>query len=74
MPHIDGWEMLGRVREYPPTSKIPVVVCTILAQRDLALLLGASDFLRKPFTRTDLLAALDRQIANHLVAFDDHHP
>jgi CheY-like chemotaxis protein len=52
---------LGRLASHPATSRVPVIVSTILAQRDLALLLGASDFLRKPFTRADLLAALDRQ-------------
>jgi CheY-like chemotaxis protein/transcriptional regulator with XRE-family HTH domain len=62
MPHVDGWEVLGRLRQHPRTSQIPIVVCTILAQRDLALLLGASDFVRKPVTRAEFLSALDRQI------------
>ncbi len=59
MPEVDGWELLGRLTSHPATSHIPVVVCTILAQRDLALLMGASAFLRKPFTRPELLAVLD---------------
>ncbi|MCS7222030.1 MAG: response regulator [Anaerolineae bacterium] len=62
MPHVDGWEVLGRLRQHPLTSQIPIVVCTILAQRELALLLGASDFVRKPVTRAEFLRALDRQI------------
>ncbi|HEY64301.1 MAG TPA: response regulator [Caldilineae bacterium] len=62
MPHLDGWEVLGRLRQHPATSHIPIIVCTILAQRDLALLLGASDFVRKPVTRADFLSALDRQL------------
>jgi CheY-like chemotaxis protein len=37
-------------------------VHTILAQRDLALLLGANDYMRKPVSRPDFLAALDRQL------------
>lgn len=59
MPEVDGWELLGRLTSHPATADIPVIVCTILAQRDLALLMGASAFLRKPFTRGELLAALD---------------
>jgi hypothetical protein len=35
---------------------------TWMAQKELALLLGASDFLRKPVNRPDFLAALDCQI------------
>jgi CheY-like chemotaxis protein len=63
MPQVDGWEVLGRLRQHPLTSHIPTVVCTILAQEELALSLGASAFVRKPVTRQVFLAALDRQIA-----------
>jgi len=62
MPEVDGWELLGRLSSHPVTADIPVVVCTILAQRDLALLMGASAFLRKPFTRGELLAVLDELV------------
>ena len=63
MPQVDGWEILGRLRQHPLTGDIPIIVCTILAQKDLAALLGASGFLRKPITRSEFLAALDRQTA-----------
>ena len=63
MPQVDGWHVLGRLREHPSTRDVPIVVCTILAQEALALSLGASDFVRKPVTRQDFLAALDRQTA-----------
>ena len=62
MPHVDGWEILGRLRQHPLTAHIPIVVCTILAEEELALSLGASAFVRKPVTRQAFLAALDRQI------------
>lgn len=60
MPQIDGWEVLGQLRQHPLTSHIPIVVHTILAQEELALSLGASALLRKPVTRQGFLAALDR--------------
>jgi CheY-like chemotaxis protein len=63
MPQIDGWEALGRLRQHPLTRQIPIIVCTILAQEELALSLGASAFVRKPVTRQDFLAALDHQVA-----------
>ncbi|GAB4566210.1 MAG: hypothetical protein Kow0047_17380 [Anaerolineae bacterium] len=62
MPHVDGWEMLGRFREHPRLAGIPIIVCTILPQHDLAMLLGASAFLKKPFTRSQLLGLLDQQV------------
>lgn len=63
MPDRDGWALLGQLREHPATSHIPVIVCSILPQEQLALVLGAAEFLRKPVSRDDLLAALERQVA-----------
>jgi CheY-like chemotaxis protein len=63
LPGMDGWEMLGRLREHPDTRHIPIIVCTILPQERLALSLGAVAFLRKPISRPALLAALDAQMA-----------
>lgn len=63
MPEVDGWELLGRLKHHPLTSRIPIVACTVLAQEELALALGVSAFLRKPFTRQELLAVLDRLTA-----------
>ncbi|MCC7355760.1 MAG: hybrid sensor histidine kinase/response regulator [Anaerolineae bacterium] len=62
MPSIDGWEMLGRLRQHPLTSHIPIIVYTILAQEELALSLGASAFAQKPITQQAFLAVLDRQV------------
>jgi CheY-like chemotaxis protein len=61
LPGIDGWELLGRLREHPQIRGTPIIVCTILPQEQLALTLGAAAFLRKPFTQAELLSALDRQ-------------
>jgi CheY-like chemotaxis protein/predicted DNA-binding protein (UPF0251 family) len=62
MPEVDGWKVLSRLRQYPATSDIPIVVCTILPQEELALSLGANAFVRKPVSRQAFLAALDSQI------------
>jgi CheY-like chemotaxis protein len=63
MPQVDGWEVLARLRQHPLTHHIPVIVCTILAEEELALSLGAHGFLHKPVTRQAYLEALDRQVA-----------
>jgi CheY-like chemotaxis protein len=60
LPDIDGWELLGRLNEYPETGDVPVIVCTILPQEQLALSLGAAAFIPKPVSRSELLATLDR--------------
>jgi len=61
LPNMADWELLGRLREHPKLRGVPIIVCTILPQEELALALGAADFLRKPVSRQELLAALDRQ-------------
>ncbi len=63
MPQVDGWKVLGRLRQHPLTGHIPIVVCTILAQESLALSLGANAFIKKPVTRQAFLATLDHQVA-----------
>jgi CheY-like chemotaxis protein len=60
MPRVDGWKILGQLRQHPLTSHIPIIVCTILVQEELALALGASHFLRKPLTQQSFLAALNQ--------------
>ena len=63
MPDLDGWKLLGRLRQHPLTQEVPLIVCTILPQEELALSLGASAFLKKPVSQSEFLAALDRQVA-----------
>lgn len=62
MPGLDGWELLASLQQHPLTSHIPIVVCTILREKELALSLGARGFVSKPVTRQAFLAALDRQL------------
>ena len=60
MPDMDGWEALAQLRQHPLTSHIPIMVCTILSQKELALSLGASGYLSKPISRQTFLDALDQ--------------
>ncbi len=62
LPGVDGWELLGRLREHPKNRGVPIVVCTILPEEELALALGATAFIRKPVSRGDFLSALDLQV------------
>lgn len=63
LPGIDGWELLGRLREHPALRRTRIIVSTILPQEQLALTLGAAAFLRKPVSQESFLAALDQQLA-----------
>lgn len=59
MAPIDGLEVLGRLRQHPMTGHLPILVCTILPQRELVLSMGASAYLRKPVNRSDFLKTLE---------------
>jgi CheY-like chemotaxis protein len=60
MPNRDGWEALQTLKNHPRTCDIPVLVCSILDEPDLALSLGAWGYLRKPISQEELLSALER--------------
>ncbi len=60
MPQGDGWEVLRSLSSEERTRHIPVVVCSVLNDPQLALSLGAVDTLTKPVNRADLLRALSR--------------
>jgi len=58
MPEHDGWDLLQILQNQPETQHIPVIVCTVLKQKELALSLGAAAFLQKPITEVTLTATL----------------
>lgn len=60
LPSTDGWEILHALRTDPASADVPVVVCTVLRQEDLARSLGATEFVLKPVTQEALLTALHR--------------
>lgn len=58
MPDQDGWDVLQSLLNQPDTQQIPVIVCSVLKEKNLALSLGATAFLEKPITRQMLHSAL----------------
>lgn len=62
MPSQDGWDILRQLKAHRETKSIPVIVCSILPHRELAVSVGAADFLAKPVTQAGLIAALEALI------------
>jgi signal transduction histidine kinase/CheY-like chemotaxis protein len=60
VPRVDGWEVLRQLKADPAMRDIPVVMVTIVDEREVGLALGAVDYLVKPVQRVALLACLER--------------
>jgi signal transduction histidine kinase/CheY-like chemotaxis protein len=76
LPGIDGWEVLAQLKADPGTAAIPVIVVSMLDERGRGFMLGAAEYLVKPVSKDQLLAALYRAAAmperkHTVVAIDD---
>jgi len=63
MPAQDGWSVLQRLRTDPGTASIPIIICSVCDDPELAVALGANAYLKKPVSQFQLLAALHRCLA-----------
>jgi CheY-like chemotaxis protein len=66
MPTEDGWTALQRLRNSEQTSHLPVIICSVIDDPELAYSLGAVYHLPKPVSRAQLLEALRRCHAGRL--------
>jgi CheY-like chemotaxis protein/anti-sigma regulatory factor (Ser/Thr protein kinase) len=74
MPGADGWQVLHALKADARTRHIPVILLSVVDQKDLGYRLGAADVLLKPFDRDGLAGALARvapQCGRILVVDDD---
>ncbi|MEO5511875.1 MAG: response regulator [Longimicrobiales bacterium] len=60
MAGLDGWGVLTRLKADAATADIPVLVVTVIDDRNLGFALGAADYLTKPVDRERLSDALRR--------------
>jgi len=60
MPGMDGWAVLTALKADPELAAVPVIMLTMLDDRNLGFALGASDFMTKPIDRERLRALLAR--------------
>jgi signal transduction histidine kinase/CheY-like chemotaxis protein len=58
MPKVDGWSVLGIMKSDPELEHIPVIMLTIVDDRNLGFSLGASEIMTKPIDRNRLIALL----------------
>jgi signal transduction histidine kinase/DNA-binding response OmpR family regulator len=64
LPGMDGWEVLRRLKADDRLQGIPVVIVTVVEEREVGLALGAVDYLVKPIHREVLLGCIARYVSN----------
>ncbi|MGD1921378.1 MAG: response regulator transcription factor [Pleurocapsa sp.] len=79
MPEISGHEVLEEIREIPETMLTPFIFLTAMSDKEdirNGMELGADDYLTKPFTRQELLNAIDSRLlrqAKLMKQYNDEH-
>ena len=58
LPGMDGWEVLNHVKDNPNTCHIPVIVISMVDNKEIGLALGVVDYFVKPVEKSTLLASL----------------
>jgi signal transduction histidine kinase len=68
MPEKDGLQACREIRQHTPTQSIPIILLTARADEETklsALSAGASDFLTKPFSTTELHVRIRNLVESH---------
>ena len=60
MPDLDGWAVLRALKADAELCNIPVILVTVLGDRDMGFALGAAEYLTKPIDGEQLLRVLAR--------------
>ena len=60
MPGMDGWSVLTALKANPKTSDIPVIMMTMVNDKNLGYALGAAEYIIKPIDRSKLETVLSR--------------
>ncbi len=55
LPGLDGWEVLKRLKAENDTREIPIIIISVVENRDLGIALGADDYFVKPVDRERFL-------------------
>jgi signal transduction histidine kinase/CheY-like chemotaxis protein len=76
MPGKDGWSVLTALRADPELAQIPVIMATIIDDKNMGFALGAADYVTKPIDREYLAQLLKKYRCAHppcavLVVEDD---
>lgn len=62
MPQRDGWSVLTQLKSDPELADIPVIMLTMIEDKELGLALGAADYLSKPVDQSRLAQVISKYV------------
>jgi CheY-like chemotaxis protein len=65
MPGGNGFQTLVALRKAPETAGIPIIIVSIVDQKQVGFALGAADYLIKPIRKPELLEAIRKHVLPH---------
>jgi len=75
MPHLNGWDVLAALKADPVTAEIPVVLLSVVENREIGLARGAVECLTKPIDWSRLDSLMNRLTADseapHVLVVED---
>ena len=60
MPTMDGWQVLRDLQKHETTQPIPIIICSVMDEKETALSLGAQAFVKKPVVRLEFIETLEQ--------------
>jgi CheY-like chemotaxis protein len=78
MPGMDGWAVLRELKAEPELEHIPVIMVSIVGDKQMGYTLGAVESLTKPVNRRQLLHLVQKHVSpsdgGHILIVDDDEP
>ena len=69
LPGLDGFEICSRLRNEPPTARLPIIMLSAKGQetdRETGLKVGANEYLTKPVNRELLLETISKLLSERV--------
>jgi signal transduction histidine kinase/DNA-binding response OmpR family regulator len=77
MPEMDGWAVLTTLKNDSQLAGIPVIIMSMLSDKNMGYSLGATDYLTKPIDHKQLIDVIEKHVnlsstgLQHILVVDD---
>ena len=71
MPEMDGWSVLTALKADPELATIPVIMLTIMDDKNIGFTLGAVEYMSKPIDKVRLATILKRYRSGQVLVVED---